>query len=95
MNGIPYFQIILLLCCAIFYHRAAVFENESPFLWAALSVLTFLLTWLVLGYAWLGCLLGQLALLAAITLYRFIRACAPGNDGLPLAPDRRWLRSFT
>ena len=74
MNSLPYMSLIITVCAAVFYYRAALFENESPLLWTALSVLTSILALLVLGFGWLGCILCQLALLAAITLYRALRS---------------------
>jgi hypothetical protein len=67
-------QFVMLLCCAAFYYKAAEIENAPPILWSGLSVLIFLTTWLVLHWATLGNLLGQAALLAAITVFRLIRS---------------------
>jgi hypothetical protein len=76
MNLFGYFyslQFVMLVACAVFYYRAAVMEDSSGFLWSALSVLVFLLTWIVLSWGWLGCLLGQVALFAGITVVRVLR----------------------
>jgi hypothetical protein len=35
----PYLSIVLTVVCAIFYYRAAEFENEPGILWCGLSVL--------------------------------------------------------
>ena len=67
------FQLVFLLICAIVYYKLADVENESGILWAGLSIGVFLLTWLVLHWAFPGNLMGQLALFAAITLHRVWR----------------------
>lgn len=65
------FQFFLLLLCALLYFKAAEMEEDvSPILWAGLSVGVFVVTWLVLGWSFLGNLGGQAGLLAAITLWR-------------------------
>ncbi len=63
----------MLVACAIFFHRAAEFENESSLLWTGLSVVIFVMTLFVLGWGWLGCLLGQAGLLLGITFFRVLR----------------------
>lgn len=73
MSGIPYVTIALIIVCAIFFHRAAEFEDEPALLWAGLSVLISALTFFVFRWGWMGCLLGQAGLFAGITLVRMFR----------------------
>ena len=67
------FQFVVLLLCAVAYYKGAEIEGASGLWWSAISVALFLLTWNLLGWGWLACLLGQLGLVAAITLVRVIR----------------------
>ena len=43
----PYLPFLIIVACAIFFHRAAEFENESSLLWTGLSVVISVLTWFV------------------------------------------------
>jgi hypothetical protein len=63
----------MVVACAIFFHRAAEFENESSLVWTGLSVVISVVTLFVLGWGWLGCLLGQAGLLLGITIFRMLR----------------------
>jgi hypothetical protein len=67
------FKFVMLLACAVFYYKAAEIEGSSGFLWSVLSVLIFILTWIVLSWGWLGCLLGQVGLFAGIAFVRMLR----------------------
>ena len=69
----PYLPILMMVACAIFFHRAAEFENESSLVWTGLSVVISVVTLFVLGWGWLGCLLGQAGLLLGITIFRMLR----------------------
>ncbi|MGA2439427.1 MAG: hypothetical protein ABSH08_00585 [Tepidisphaeraceae bacterium] len=64
---------VVLLCCAAAYYKAADIENTSGILWAGMSVAVFCITWFVFGWGIAGDLLGQVALLAGITIYRVVR----------------------
>ncbi len=80
------FHIVVMLAGAVYYCKVADVENASPILWAGLSVLVYVITWLVLGWGYLGCLGGQAALFGGITLVRVLRekagASKPrGGDG--------------
>ena len=66
-------QFVMLLVCAVFYYKAAEMEDASGFLWSALSVGVFVVTWIVLSWGWIGCLLGQVALFTGITIVRVVR----------------------
>jgi hypothetical protein len=48
-------------------------KNASGILWAALSVVVFLITWFLLGWGFVGNLLGQVALLGGIAVVRAVR----------------------
>jgi hypothetical protein len=73
MSGIPYFAILMTVLCAVFFHRAAEFEEESSLLWTGLSVLISVVTWFVFRWSWPGALLGQAGLFAGITIFRMLR----------------------
>ena len=49
MNPFYTFEFWLLLACTFFYYKAAEMENSSGVLWAGLSVLVFVVTWIVLS----------------------------------------------
>jgi hypothetical protein len=70
------FQFVFLLACAVFYYKAAELDKAPGLLWAGLSVLIYLLTWQVFHWGWVGCLAGQVSLLAGITLVRIFRSQA-------------------
>lgn len=66
---------LVLMClliggCAMFYYRAAEFENTSGGAWVGLSLLVSILCWRLFHFGWLGVLLGQVALFIGITIYR-------------------------
>ena len=69
----PYLSILMMVACAIFFHRAAEFENDSSLAWTGLSLVISAVTLFVLGWGWLGCLLGQAGLLLGITIFRMLR----------------------
>ena len=82
----------MLLACAIFYYRGAQWENDAPaFLWAALSVLVSVVTWLVLSWGLLGCLGGQVVLFAVMTVVK----CSGGHhrDNGDPRTSANWIRS--
>jgi hypothetical protein len=69
----PYLPILIIIAFAIFYHRAAEFENESTLLWTGLSVLISATTLFYFHWGFLGTLLGQAGLFAGITFFRLWR----------------------
>jgi hypothetical protein len=69
----PYLPILIIVVCAVFFYRAAEFENESSLLWAGLSVLISAATWFLLHWGWLGSLFGQVGLFVGITIFRMLR----------------------
>jgi hypothetical protein len=73
MGPIYSYQFVIMLACAVFYYRAADIEDAPQLLWAGLSVLLYLLTWLWLGWGVLANLLAQVALLIGIAIVRVMR----------------------
>lgn len=69
----PYLTILIILCFAIFFHRAAEFENESVLIWCGLSVAISVVAVFWLGCGWLGISLGQIGLFIGITFFRIMR----------------------
>jgi hypothetical protein len=59
----------MMVACAIFFHRAAEFENESSLVWTGLSVVISVMTLFVFRWGWLGCLLGQAGLFLGIAIF--------------------------
>ena len=70
----PYLPILIIVACAIFFHRAAEFENESSLVWTGLSVVISVMTLFVFRWGWLGCLLGQAGLFPGIAIFRTLRS---------------------
>jgi uncharacterized membrane protein YobD (UPF0266 family) len=70
----PYLPILMIVVCAIFFHRAAEFENESSLVWTGLSVVISVMTLFVFHWGWLGCLLGQAGLFLGIAIFRTRRS---------------------
>ena len=69
----PYFAILLVVVFAVFFHRAAEFENESGLLWSSLSVLVSVVVLFFLHWGWLGTILGQVGLFVGIGIFRVMR----------------------
>jgi hypothetical protein len=64
------FLLLVLLAFAIFFHRAAEFEDESSLIWSGLSLVISVVTMFWLGWGWLGIICGQGGLFVGITLFR-------------------------
>ena len=73
------FEFIVCILCAVGWYKAADLEDVAPWLWVGLSVAVYAFTWLWLGRAWVGNLVGQGALLAAVTLFRAWRSHRAGG----------------
>ncbi len=69
----PYFLIAVVVVCAVFFHRAAEFENESGLLWSGLSALVSALVLFLFHAGWPGVLLGQAGLFIGIGVFRAVR----------------------
>ena len=64
------FPFLLVVLCAVLYFGAGRFEGRSGFGWGALSILTSVVVWRLLGGGLFAVLLGQVGLFIGITLYR-------------------------
>lgn len=69
----PYFTIAIVVMSAVFFHRAAEFENESTVLWPGLSLLVSAATLFCFHWGWWGILPGQAGLLLGIAVFRLLR----------------------
>jgi len=69
----PYFAILLIVVFAIFFYRAAEFEDESSLLWCGLSILISAATLFYFHWGLLGTLLGQIGLFVGIGIFRVLR----------------------
>jgi hypothetical protein len=67
------FNLVLLIVMAVFFYRAAEFEDGPGLLWAALSAGISLVVWQVFRLGWMGMVLGQIGLFVGITFYRMRR----------------------
>jgi hypothetical protein len=67
------FHFVFLIVFAVFFYRAAAFEDGPALLWAALSVLISLLIWQWLRWGLLAMLLGQVGLFVGIGVFRAVR----------------------
>lgn len=69
----PYLPIVVCVAFAVFFYRAAEFEDEPAFIWCGLSVVISVLALLWLHWGWMGIILSQAALFAGITIVRMLR----------------------
>jgi len=69
-----YMPVLVCLAFAVFFYRAAEFEDESTWIWCGLSVLISALTMFWLHWGWLGIILGQIGLLVGIAFLRMWRS---------------------
>jgi len=69
----PYLPILIIIAFAVFFCRAAEFEDESTWIWGGLSVVISAVTFFWLHCGWLGVSLGQAGLFAGITIFRIWR----------------------
>ena len=67
-----YLSIVVIIAGAVFFYKAAEFENTSTVVWTGLSVLISVLIWLVHG-GLVFLALGQVLLFVGITVYRMFR----------------------
>ena len=73
-------HFVMLLAFAVVYYKAADIEDAPRMLWAGLSIGVYVLTWQFLGFGWLGCILGQVGLFVALTLFRMLRGQQQPRD---------------
>ena len=65
-----YAGIAAAIASAVFWTRGAAIEGISPLVWVGASLIVSAIAMFVLHQGWMGVLVGQVALLAAITLFR-------------------------
>ena len=65
--------IVVCVAFAIFFYRAADYENESTLIWTGLSVVISVATLFWLHWGWMGIILSQAALFIGITVVRMFR----------------------
>jgi len=76
----PYLSILMMVACAIFFHRAASSENESSLVWTGLSVVISAITCsYFIGAGWMPA--RQAGLLLGITF----SGCSASLDSKNLA----------
>jgi hypothetical protein len=65
------FNFVVLIASAIFFYQAGEFdENSSGLLWASLSLLISILTWLWFGWGLLWMIISQVGLFISIGIIR-------------------------
>ena len=69
----PYTTFLLVICCAVFYHRLGEQEYGSGWLLALVSVTLWVLGIFVLKVGWLGNLLLQVRLFFGLTFWNMMR----------------------
>ena len=65
----PYFSILIIICCAIFYHRLGEVEYNGGWLLALISVVLSLVSLFVLHWGSWGTLLLQAGLFVVLWLW--------------------------
>jgi len=70
----PGFGFVLMLACAVFYYRLGETEYSSGVWLAGASLGLWLAASFLLGFGWLGCLLAQGALFAALSVWNLVRS---------------------
>ena len=65
----PYFSLLIVLCCAIFYYRVGEAEYSGGWLLALISVALSVVGLLILHWSWLGVLLLQAAQFFALSIW--------------------------
>jgi hypothetical protein len=66
------FQFVFLIAFAQIFYRAARIDDAPPLVWAGLSIIIYLVTWIFLSWGVLGCIIGQVLLFFAIAIVRAI-----------------------
>lgn len=69
----PYLPILLGVVFAVFFYRAAEFEDAPSLVWSGLSVIISVATLFWLHWGLLGAILAQGGLFIGITLVRIFR----------------------
>lgn len=68
-----YLEMGMLGVFAVLFFKVAEIEKLSGPLWATVSAVCFVGTWIGLGLGWLGCLAGQLGLFVGLGIVKAIR----------------------
>ena len=71
--GIISYTTVAIILSAIFFYRAAKYENSSALLWVVLSVVISFLLLTLFRVGVVGIILGQVGLFLGITFFRIIR----------------------
>ena len=66
-------EFVLLIVSIVFYYKAAEIDDAPRWLWMGLSAGIYLLTWQVLHWGFIGCLVGQAGLFLGIAVYRVLQ----------------------
>ena len=69
--GVYDFDTILTIVFAVFFYKAAGYENASKILWVGLSIIVSLLS-RIFGFGLIGLISGQVVLFFAIAVIRSI-----------------------
>jgi hypothetical protein len=67
------FNFLVMVGAAIFFYRAAVFEESPAWIWTGLSIAISVVIWQALHWGLLSLILGQVGLYLGIWIYRIIR----------------------
>jgi len=70
---IPGFPLIAMVACAVFYYHVGEQEYSSGILLAVVSIALWIGAGYFLAFGWLGCILTQVALFAALTIWNLVR----------------------
>jgi uncharacterized membrane protein YagU involved in acid resistance len=68
-----YLGLAAAIAAATFWYKGAEMEKVNPLYWAGPSVILSALAIFALQRGWLGVILGQVALLVGITIFRVLR----------------------
>lgn len=69
------YEIVLAVAFAVFYYRIGDQEYRSGILLGGLSIALWLVASFLLGFGWLGCLLVQVGLYVALTIWNLASDC--------------------
>jgi asparagine N-glycosylation enzyme membrane subunit Stt3 len=67
------FNFLAMIVFAVFFYRAAEFDNGPGLLWTVLSILISLLVWQWLGWGLLAMIFAQVCLFVGIGAFRAMR----------------------
>ena len=68
-----YLGLAAAIAAATFWYKGAEMEKVNPLLWVGPSVIVSAIAIFTFTRGWLGVILGQIALLVVITVYRAMR----------------------